>query len=411
MTTGPRVAFFTDSFYEVNGVALTSRQFEQFARESDRPMFSCHAGPQTATWTEGSITRFEWARSRAGIHLEVDLSFDLLFWRIYRRVREAARRFGPDLVHITAPGESSLMGIFIARELGVPIAASWHTNLHEFGARRLDRILTGLPNEVRRKLVEIAESGALDLSLLYYRIARLLFAPNPELIDLLAQRTGRPVHMMSRGVDSNLFTPDKRNRQDDIVRLGYVGRVSPEKNVDFLAEVERALIASGVTNYEFVIIGHGSRCEWLKSRLQRVRLTGVLHGEELAREYAALDVFVFPSRTDTFGNVVLEAMASGVPAIVTGSGGPQYLVEDGETGYVARDDSAFSRRTIELTRNTGLRLRMAQFARLHATKRHSWHSVFQGLYHSYQQLWSPAPSVAMAYHEAHLAEAHRPIVR
>ena len=94
----------------------------------------------------------------------------------------------------------------------------------------------------------------------------------------------------------------------------------------------------GVEDYRFLIVGHGGDEAWLRERLHRAEFTGVLRGEELARAYANMDLFVFPSHTDTFGNVVLEALASGVPAIVTPDGGPKTIVRDGETGRIVPDD-------------------------------------------------------------------------
>ena len=107
--------------------------------------------------------------------------------------------------------------------------------------------------------------------------------------------------------------------------LGFCGRLSIEKNVALLARVRTELIAKGITDFRFLIIGHGKEEGWLRQHLPNAEFTGVLRGKDLARAYANMDLFVFPSHTDTFGNVVLEALASGVPAIVTPDGGPRYM--------------------------------------------------------------------------------------
>ena len=93
-----------------------------------------------------------------------------------------------------------------------------------------------------------------------------------------------------------------------------------------------------MTNIAFLIVGHGGDEAWLRERLPQAEFTGVLRGEELSTAYANMDLFVFPSHTDTFGNVVLEALASGVPAIVTPDGGPRTIVRDGETGRIVPDE-------------------------------------------------------------------------
>ena len=162
-----------------------------------------------------------------------------------------------------------------------------------------------------------AEKGALTGAALFYQIAGLLFAPNQELVDLLASRTGKPCFLMQRGVDAHLYTPDKREPGPRPFTIGYVGRLSVEKNVRFLADIEKAIIAAGHTDYRFLIIGPGSEEDWLRQNLVRADLPGVLKGEALATAYANMDLFAFPSFTDTFGNVILEALASGVPPVVT----------------------------------------------------------------------------------------------
>ena len=138
--------------------------------------------------------------------------------------------------------------------------------------------------------------------------------------------TERPCYLMPRGVDAELFHPAKRTRAEgdrDQV-LGFVGRLSVEKNIAGLVQVQNELEQMGHQSFRFLIVGHGGDEAWLRERLPRAEFTGVLRGEALSRAYANMDLFVFPSHTDTFGNVVLEALASGVPAVVTPDGGPMH---------------------------------------------------------------------------------------
>src|SRR5262249_25404732 len=151
----------------------------------------------------------------------------------------------------------------------------------------------------------------------FYQTARVLFAPNQELISQLEQLTARPCFLMSRGVDTELFHPRKRTRRDNEFVIGYVGRLTTEKNIRFLAELESGWMARGVTDLKRLVVGQGSAEPWLRANLKHAEFAGVLQGERLAEAYANFDVFAFPSTTDTFGNVVLEAGASGVPAVVT----------------------------------------------------------------------------------------------
>ncbi len=216
-------------------------------------------------------------------------------------------------------------------------------------------------------------------------MARVLFAPNDELCRMLAKTTGRPCFLMQRGVDTEWFSPSHRTRGlgDGPVVLGYVGRLSVEKNVALLARVERELEAMGLGDaVRFLIVGHGSEENLLRRDLKNAEFAGVLRGAELARAYADMDVLVFPSHTDTFGNVVLEALASGVPAVVTPDGGPKFIVRDGETGFVTADDH-FAEKVAELVRD---RVRLGEMrvrAREYALGC-SWDAVFDRVYEGYE---------------------------
>ena len=228
------------------------------------------------------------------------------------------------------------------------------------------------------------EETALTIATRFYWLANVLFAPNLDLCRLLEARTGRRCHLMQRGIDAQLFCPNRRDRgsSDSTIILGFVGRLSVEKNIALLARVQKELEERGLRNFRFRIVGQGSEESWLRQHLPRAEFTGVLRGEALARAYAGMDVFVFPSHTDTFGNVVLEALASGVPAVVTPDGGPRSLVKDGRTGLIAPDaefSSAISRILADPVLHADMRLKARQYA-LAA----SWDAVFEGVYAAYE---------------------------
>ena len=385
----PAVAFFTDSFHEANGVALTSREFDRFAHARGLPFFSVHAGPVTKHHKDGAYESYEIANSRATLRLGHDLFFDALFLRHRRRLVQALREFRPDLVHVTGPGHCGLLGAIAAHDLGIPLVASWHTNVHEFGARRLTKMLRRWPAGLRQRLPAFAERKSLDITLWFYRKARMLFAPNPELVCLLESRAGRPAHLMVRGVDITLFSPNRRAREDDELGIGelvigHVGRLSAEKNVRMLADLERLLMEEGIANYRFLVVGEGVERAWLREHLRRADLPGLLRGVPLAEAYAEMDVFVFPSETDTYGNVTTEALASGVPAIVSAHGGPKFLVREGVDGFVAADAAGFARALMTLYRDRQLLARMKQQAR-EAAERKPWPAVFESIYENYER--------------------------
>ena len=139
-----------------------------------------------------------------------------------------------------------------------------------------------------------------------------------------------------------------------------------------------------VTTSAFLIVGHGAQEPWLRERLPRAEFAGVLKGEALATAYANMDLFVFPSHTDTFGNVVLEALASGVPAIVTPDGGPCTIVRDNVTGRIVTD-AEFSSAIAAIVDDPIRHREMRRSARTYAITA-SWDSVFEGVYAAYESI-------------------------
>lgn len=309
---------------------------------------------------------------------------------------EAVQAFGADLVHVTGPSECGLLGAWIAHELRIPLAASWHTNVHEYAAKRSRWLLDRLPPPSRAPLAARIQEVSLRLACVFYRWARVLFAPNPELCRLLEASTGRPCHLMARGVDTDLFSPARRDRKsaDTDFVLGFVGRMSVEKNVALLPRIQQQLEAHGIRNFRFRLVGQGIDEPWLREHLPRAEFPGVLRGEALARAYAGMDVFVFPSHTDTFGNVVLEALASGVPVIATPDGGPKTLVQEAVTGFVAADDD-FAAAIARILTNKPLHTHMRAAARTYAMEA-SWDAVFEKIYAAYQPLLAPTRAAECA---------------
>ena len=384
MNPAPRVAFFTDSFHEVNGVAHTSRHFDAFVRRRGLPFLNIHAGPRTTLHRDGPVWTLELERGRVGFALEHDMSFDLLLLRHRHVVAKALKEFGAELIHITGPSDIGILGAYLAWEAGLPLVASWHTNLHEFGARRLALKLGLLPPRVRDSVAKFVEREIiLRACTRFYRLARVILAPNLELVEMLRRETDKPTYLMQRGVDTVLFSPDKRRRCDGVLTVGYVGRLSPEKSVRALRDVEQALLGAGLTNFRILVVGEGHERRWLEDNLSRVEFTGVLTGEALATAYADMDIFAFPSHTDTFGNVIQEALASGVPVVVTASGGPKYLVNHGVTGLVGETTDEFLNGVVNLATNADLLDCMRTKAREFALCRY-WDRIFEHVYESYE---------------------------
>jgi glycosyltransferase involved in cell wall biosynthesis len=377
------VAFFTDCFLEVNGVALTSKQLEAFARKTDRPFLCVHPINSNTPAIVEFQKRFPIRRGLTSLNVERDLRFDVALWRHTSAAVRAVLEFRANVVHVTSPGDVGLLGAYVAHCLKIPLVASWHTNLHEYANLRLRRLLSFLPDTLRGSAGCAVETQALRCLIRFYQFAEVVLAPNPELVNMLQSRTGKPVFLMQRGIETDLFSPAKRTSTDGVFRIGFVGRLSPEKNVRFLQKLDLALTRCGFTNFRFLIVGDGTERPWLEANLRNADFTGVLQNEPLAQAYANMDVFVFPSSSDTFGNVVLESLASGVPAIVTNGGGPKYLVEPGITGFVAKDEQHFIDLAARLMSLPEEHCRMREQARI-ATLKVSWDRVFEGVFRAYE---------------------------
>jgi len=378
----PRVAFLPDTFSEINGVAHTARHLEAFARRRQVPLLSVHCSKKTGKTTDGVVSILELQRSPACIGLDANLDYDVLLWRYVCTLAKHVRGFGAQIIHVTGPGDLGSLGLLVAGLLRLPIVISWHTNLHEYAATRLRNLLRFLGKDVTKKAGHLAGNLSLEILRHFYRRATATLAPNQELVEYTHSLSRRPCYLMRRGVDTQLFNPTRRNRVNKAFRIGYVGRLTPEKNVRFLITLAAALREKCRRRFEFVIVGEGSEERSLRAQLPDAHLTGVLRGETLAQAYADLDLFVFPSETDTFGNVILEALASGVPAVVTNQGGPKFLIEPGVTGYVAADQSEFIDFVDRLLTQPVLHAQMRQAAVQFALKQ-SWDNVFESVWRVY----------------------------
>lgn len=384
----PRIALFSDSYHEVNGVALTIAAIEACAKRRRIPLLSVHAGPETRLVHDGSIVRLDLKRARmCAVGLEHDLKFDPSMWRHSSHVAEAVKWFAPDVLHFTGPGDVGQLGAYLGHRLSIPMVASWHTNLHEYASRRLRLAWATAQGRARAK--SWVERQALHLLMLFYRIPRVILAPNRDLAALLENETGKPTFLMGRGVNTDVFTPARRRGQNAIVNIGYVGRLSVEKNVRLLQALESELDAEGL-DVRFTIVGEGSERDWLRKNMLRAEFTGVLRGEALANAYAQMDIFAFPSETETVGNVVLEAMASGVAPVIMSTGGQRFMAEAGQTALIARDRGDFVQSVRLLVKNRERREAMGAAARAQTTDLLSWDRIFVDVCNAYDAAMSMA---------------------
>jgi len=363
---------------------MTSKRLIGYAKRHGYPYLCIHAGKKTETAQDESIRYLSLKRSAVSFPMDEDLKYDPLFQRHANRVLRELMDFQPDVLHITGLNDVSIVGAYLAWKLQIPMVGSWHTNLHEFAARRLTRMFRFLPEKTLNSMTGFAERKIMDGAVLYYKMPKVVLSPNQELVDLLGKGTKRVSRLMTRGVDTDKFSPEKRTVNDNTFRLGFVGRLRAEKNVRMLADLEKRLLEAGKTDFKIVIVGEGNEREWLEKNMTHGEFTGFLDGEKLSEAYANLDVFIFPSETDAFGNVAQEANASGVPAIVTNQGGPKFIVKHGESGFVAENFDEFVKYSLQLINDTEKLAEMKRKSRA-AAMSSSWDAVFKAVYDAYRE--------------------------
>jgi glycosyltransferase involved in cell wall biosynthesis len=321
-----RIAHFTDTFDHVNGVALTLRQQVAMARKNNKQLtvITCDWGDDGVP--ESGIKKF----SPVGSYdLPEYPEFKLHFPPFLEMLRYCYRE-GFTAIHTATPGPVGLAALAIARILKLPCYSTYHTSIPQYA----------------RYLTEDADIEELAWKYIcwYYDQMDRVYVPSQSTAQELI-RKGIPAEKIQpfvRGIDIQRFHPNKRNgffegrfSVPSGFRLLYVGRVSKEKNLPLLGEAFLRLCRKR-NDLLLVIVGDGPYLpefrEWMKDA--SCLFTGYLDGEALAAAYASADLFVFPSTTDTFGNVILEAQASGLPVIVTSEGGPQENILPGKTGVI-----------------------------------------------------------------------------
>ena len=269
-------------------------------------------------------------------------------------------------VIISTPGPVGLAALCAARVLGLPTAGIYHTDFPEYV-----RILT-----------EDGLMESLTWNYMHWFYAQLdtIYVNSDHYRQCWTDRgiSVEKLKILPRGLDTGLFHPakkqgdfwKKRGLRNGEVGALYVGRVSREKNLDLYAAAFRRLISSGI-KVRPLVVGDGPYAGMMKELLPEGIYTGSLHGEELAAAFASADFFVFPSTTDTFGNVVIEAQASGLPVIVSDVGGPRDLVEDGIDGLITKglDLDALTNAVKHLVADPAMRQRMGEASRARVAER------------------------------------------
>lgn len=345
-----QVAIVTDTFPpDLNGVSLTMDRLRRGLESRGHRV--------TVVRPSGGTVPLRVRRREAGVRslpvpgypgLRFGLPSWLRLWRLWSAIR-------PDVIYVATEGPLGWAATALARRIGIPVTSGFHTNFDDYLRARH---LPGL--------------GAVALAYLrrLHNGTSMTLAPTREVVARLRARGFKNLEILSRGVDAQLFSPTRRDlalraswgATDQPVFL-LAGRLAPEKNLPFALETLEELTAG---RGHCVVIGDGPDRRTLARRFRFARFTGALCGEELARHFASADVLVFPSQTETFGNVLLEGLASGLLVISFDYAAAGEHVVDRANGWKVPlgDQAAFTERLAEaLTLPNTARLALGAVAR------------------------------------------------
>ena len=360
-------AWFTDTLEDVNGVATTIRKMTAAGAAAGKELVvvTSRSNQQISDIPIKNfppIGEFELP--------EYELQ-KLSFPPILQMLDYIQREKFTEII-ISTPGPVGLTALLAAKMLNLQTSGIYHTDFPQY-----IRILTE---------DSFLESMAWRYMHWFYGQLDTVFVNSEEYRQSWIKHGFDPAKLkiLPRGLDTELFHPARREPEffekfgehNGEIRLLYVGRISREKDLDLLAAAYRRLRDEGLPMQLFVV-GHGPYSEAFAKSLPEAIFTGYLTGNELAAAYASADIFVFPSTTDTFGNVILEAQACGLPVVVSDSGGPKELVQDTANGLITKshDEEDFARAIRALVTNPALRERMGKSARNSVIDR-SWPSAF-----------------------------------
>jgi len=313
-----RIALFTETFLpKVDGIVTRLRHtVEHLERNGDRVLVVC---------PEGGLKDYKGAKIYGLSAFPLPMYPELKIALPRPTIRGALEKFNPDIIHVVNPAVLGLAGIYYAKVMDCPLIASYHTHLpqylHHYGFGALEGFLWELLKAVHNQ-------------------ACLNLCTSTAMVEELRSHGIEQVDLWQRGVDTEMFQPHLASEQmrfrlskghPDSPFLIYVGRVSPEKEIERIKTVLEA-----IPKARLAIIGDGPHRKALEQHFAgtATHFVGYLHGVELASAYASADAFVFPSRTETLGLVLLEAMAAGCPVVAANSGGIPDIVTDGANGYL-----------------------------------------------------------------------------
>jgi glycosyltransferase involved in cell wall biosynthesis len=313
-----RIALFTETFLpKVDGIVTRLRHtIEHLQRSGDEVLVIS---------PDGGITEYKGARVYGVSGFPLPLYPELKMALPRPAIGHILEQFQPDIIHVVNPAVLGLAGIFYSKVLDIPLVASYHTHLPQYLQHYGLGMLEGL-------LWELLKAG--------HNQAALNLCTSTAMMEELITHDIERVNLWQRGVDTETFHPslvcqEMRSRlsqnHPDSPLLLYVGRLSPEKEIERIKPILEAIPAA-----RLALVGDGPHRQALEKHFANTNthFVGYLVGKELASAFASADAFIFPSRTETLGLVLLEAMAAGCPVVAACSGGIPDIVTDGVNGYL-----------------------------------------------------------------------------
>ncbi len=367
-----RIAFFTDTFYpQINGVSNTLQALSRYLTQRGIEHLFFIPESKTEAGDAGDYPVAAFPSVPFALYPQVRLALTTP-----GAIRRRLQAFRPDVVHIVTEFSMGLAGLRAARQLGLPLAMSYHTNFDQY---------------LSHYNLELLEEPLWQYLRWFHSFAQVNLCPSQNTLQKLTFRKINHLAVWSRGIDRSRFSPafaslplrQSLGAENRLLYL-YVGRISAEKGIDVYAQSIRLFNEKHAGKARFVFTGDGPYLETLRAMaLQHTVCTGALHGRALGEMYASCDVFVFPSDNETFGNVMLEAMASGAPGICADAGGLKDFTAHGENAYVCRPrDAAALADAMEAMMDERLRGRIRAGALQTANER-GWDRIFDDLLRRY----------------------------
>ena len=320
-----KVLLFTDTLCDVNGVSRFIQDISKLAHQKGLAFYVVTSTVKTCPDLPNVRIIKPSFRTRMPFYPDLDLVFPS-----YRKLKSITEEIDPDVVHISTPGFVGLMGRRIARKRSIPVLGTYHTDFPAFAYNNMPYTIV---KQVGNRVMQW-----------FYRDFRALFVRS-EAYQKIVREDVRfdpaKIHTLKAGIDTRKFHPGYRDMEiwqeygipERSVKALYVGRFTKEKNFPLLLELWKAYYAQSQNKNIYLITVGGDLDDSLFEKYH-IRSLGIKRGEELSKIYAGSDLFLFPSTTDTLGQVVMEAMSSGLPVIVSDKGGPQTLIgKEREAGY------------------------------------------------------------------------------